>query len=56
VGALEAGRCNVPWPFSGKVRNWPRKQRQAQAETLKQVLALEKKAIADIEKALAATQ
>ena len=56
VGALEAGRSNVPWPFSGKVRAWPKKQRQAQAETLKQVLALEKKAIADIEKALAATQ
>ena len=56
VGALEAGRGNVPWPWGKKTLKWPKEQRQGQAETLKQVLALEKKAIAEIEKALAATQ
>jgi len=38
VGALEAGRENVPWPWGKKILKWPKEQRQAQAETLKRAL------------------
>jgi len=56
VGALEEGRRSILFPWRTSATKWSKKQRQAEAEMLTQALALEKKAIAEIEKGLAAMQ
>lgn len=54
VKLLDAGRENVPWPWQlEKLKDWTKKKRHAEAAALKEVLALERKAIAEIERALA---
>lgn len=54
VGALEAGRGSILFRRRTSATKWSKKQRQAEAEMLAQVLALERKAVAEIDKALAA--
>jgi hypothetical protein len=54
AGLLEKGRANAPFPWTLGGRPWTLEMRQAEADALERVLALEHGAIAEIEQARAA--